>query len=84
VAPRTPIEEILASIWAEVLDLEQVGVFSNFFDLGGHSLRIWQVITRVRDMLGVELTMRAFFEAPTVADMASMVEEQLSHSTAAV
>jgi amino acid adenylation domain-containing protein len=80
VAPRTPIEEVVATIWAEVLGLERVGVFSNFFELGGHSLRVWQVIARLRDVLGVQLTMRAFFDAPTIADMASFVEGQLEEA----
>ena len=77
IAPRTPIEEILVGIWAEVLGSERVGVADNFFELGGHSLRAMRVIARVHDVLGVEVAMRAFFEAPTVAGMAAAIDQKL-------
>jgi acyl carrier protein len=70
VAPRTPIEEMLASIWAGVLSIEQVGVHDNFFELGGHSLLATQVISRVRDTISIELPLRSLFEAPTIAELA--------------
>ncbi len=73
VAPRTPVEDILAKIWATLLDLELVGIHDNFFDLGGHSLLATQVISRVRDTLQVELTLPELFEAPTVAGLAEHV-----------
>jgi acyl carrier protein len=73
VAPRGPIEELLASIWATVLRIDRVGVHDNFFELGGHSLLATQVISRILATLGVELPLRAIFEAPTVAGLADHV-----------
>ncbi len=76
VAPRTPTEEALADLWGEVLRLERVGAADNFFALGGHSLLATQIVSRVRDVFGVDLPLRALFEAPTVADLAAVITEQ--------
>jgi len=75
VAPRTPLEETLADIWAEVLKLERVGVHDNFFELGGHSLSVTQVISRARGAFQIELPVRHLFENPTVAGSAVRIAE---------
>jgi amino acid adenylation domain-containing protein len=73
VAPRTPLEEVLASIWASVLKLERVGIHDNFFAGGGHSLLATQLISRVRAVVQVDLPLRSVFEAPTVAELVRRV-----------
>ena len=74
VAPRTPTEELLAEIWAQLLDIERVGIHDNFFDLGGHSLLATQVVSRVREAFQVEIPLRRLFEVPTVAGLAESIE----------
>ncbi len=76
VAPRTPVEEELSQIWAKVLSLEQVGIHDSFIELGGHSLLATQVISQVIKTFQVELPLRSLFEAPTVAEMATVIAHQ--------
>ena len=73
-APRTPIEEVLVKIWAEILSLDRVGIFDSFFDLGGHSLLSVKLMFRVKEVFQLELSLQNLFEAPTVADFAQLVE----------
>src|SRR3979490_527762 len=65
--PRTPTEDVLAGIWAEVLGVERVGVLDDFFALGGHSLLATQVASRLREAFAVSLPLRSLFEFPPVA-----------------
>ena len=73
VAPRTPIEQLLAVEWCEVLKLERIGIHDNFFELGGHSLLAAKVVSRVRSSLEVELGMVDLFQAPTIASLAALL-----------
>ncbi len=78
VAPRNPLEEVLAEIWAELLEVESVGVHDDFFALGGHSLLGVRLTARVRDLCGVQLPLRAVFQAPTVAGLAQILEDEMA------
>ncbi|MFF0526724.1 amino acid adenylation domain-containing protein, partial [Actinomadura nitritigenes] len=73
-APATATQELLAGIWALVLEVERVGADDNFFELGGHSLLATQVISRVREVFGTEVPVAALFDHPTVAGLADVVE----------
>ncbi len=73
VAPRNPLEELLANLWAQLLSLPRVGVEDNFFELGGHSLLATQLVSRIRGTLGKEVPLRAIFQNPTVAGLAQLL-----------
>jgi amino acid adenylation domain-containing protein len=75
VAPRTPVEGMLADIWGQVLGIPRVGIHDNFFVSGGHSLLAMQVLNRVRTAFGVELPLRRLFGATTVAELALVVTQ---------
>jgi amino acid adenylation domain-containing protein len=77
ITPNTPLEEQLAGIVATLLSIEQVGIDDNFFLLGGHSLLATQVILRVAEVFGVELSLRSLFEAPTVRQLAAEIEQRI-------
>ena len=74
VAPRTVVEQQLADIWAEVLNIEKVGIHDNFFDLGGHSLLATQVASRVRQVFSTEFPLATLFESPTLAELSEFIE----------
>jgi len=76
VPARTKAEREIANVWEEVLGFDRIGVHDNFFELGGHSLKATQIITRLRDSLQVELPLHLFFESPTIAQLAKMIEDE--------
>ncbi|NJO94018.1 MAG: amino acid adenylation domain-containing protein [Hydrococcus sp. RM1_1_31] len=78
VAPRSPLEEAIAKIWCQLLNIERVSIHDNFFDLGGHSLIATQVVSRLRDTFDVEIPLRSIFESPTIAELAiAIVQSQI-------
>lgn len=72
---QTPVEKILAAIWSDILGVEQVGLQDNFFELGGHSLLATQIITRIRDAFQIDISLSRLFEAPTLANLATAVQQ---------
>src|SRR5205823_338575 len=74
IAPRTPVEKKLSAILSSLLNLNEVSVNDNFFLLGGHSLLGTQLLARIRSTFGVDLTLRALFESPTIAELGSEIE----------
>ncbi|HEU4454889.1 MAG TPA: phosphopantetheine-binding protein, partial [Longimicrobium sp.] len=77
VAPRTPVEEVLAEIWTEVLRRERVGVHDSFFDLGGHSLLIMRLLARIQATFDLEISIRTVFSMPTLEAMAEEIERRI-------
>lgn len=75
VPARNPVEKELTRIWAEVLGIDQVGIYDNFFDLGGHSLAAARVVSQVIKQFQSELPLRSLFQSPTVAAMAAAINE---------
>ena len=80
VAPRTPVEESLAAVWAEVLGLERVGVEDDFFALGGHSLLATQIVAQIRSDYSINLPLHALFTSPTVAALSQQIVEMLGQA----
>jgi len=75
VAPRTPVEEVIARLWAELLGGDRIGVRDNFFELGGHSLLGMQLISRLHAAFRVDLPVSSLFDAPTVEGLAALLAE---------
>ncbi|WP_326812222.1 amino acid adenylation domain-containing protein [Streptomyces scopuliridis] len=84
VGPRTETERAVAAVWTDVLGIERIGVHDNFFSRGGDSISSLQVVSRIRDACGVALSPRALFDRPTVAGLASVVDEDALLSATAL
>ena len=82
IAPRTPLEEKMATVWMNVLGLERIGMTDNFFDLGGHSLLGLRLVNQLREALGEHLALALVFETPTPAQMADLLEKSFPASVA--
>jgi acyl transferase domain-containing protein/acyl carrier protein len=80
VAPRNEVEQKIADVWQEVLGIQQVGVYDNFFDLGGHSLLVTQVVGRLRGAFVIDLPLSMLFSFPIVADLAKAIEQTESEN----
>ncbi len=74
-APRTPQEELLSSIWLDVLGIEHIGVFDSFVDVGGDSLQAAQIVSRIRDTFQLELPLQGLLASPTIAEQARQLEQ---------
>ena len=83
VAPRTPLQKMLAGCWAEILELERVGIHDDFFELGGDSLSVAHVLARLYDITHLEIDLSRFFEAPTISEMARHLETLIAADQAA-
>lgn len=75
VAPRTALEEILVGLWAEILGQDLVGIHDNFFDLGGHSLKVIQVVSRIRQTFDLEISVHHLFKNPTISKLIEVMAE---------
>ncbi|HEY9640849.1 MAG TPA: amino acid adenylation domain-containing protein, partial [Coleofasciculaceae cyanobacterium] len=71
--PQTTIEQTIATLWQQILGLEQIGIHDNFFEIGGHSLLATQLMSRVRDAFQMEVPLRNLFETPTIAGLANTI-----------
>ena len=81
VGPTNAIERQMAEIWKEVLGLERVSIHDSFFELGGHSLTATRLISRARNLFGIELPIRSVFESPTLAELARIVATAIREGT---
>jgi len=75
VAPRSAIEEVMAEIWAEILEVEKVGIENDFFVLGGHSLKAIQLISKIRQTLEIEISVRQLFNNSTISQLVKVMSE---------
>lgn len=84
VAPRSPMEELVAGLWSKMLGMSKVSIHDDFFSLAGHSLLATQLVWKLRDLVGVDLPLRAVFESPTVSALAAFLEQLVAEKTAKV
>jgi len=77
IAPRSAIEEVMTEIWAEILAVEKVGIEDDFFILGGHSLKAIQLISKIRQTLEIEVSVRQLFNHPTIAQLVKEMSQSL-------
>ena len=78
--PRSPLEHLLVELWTDLLKIDEIGVHDNFFALGGHSLLATRVVARLRTMLDLDLPVRTLFEQPTIAELAGVLDAQLTNA----
>ena len=76
--PTNEVEAVLAEIWSSVFGFEQIGIHDNFSQLGGHSLLAMQIVAKIRSSYQIDFTLREFFEAPTIAQLSSVVQARIS------
>ena len=82
VMPKNAIEQQLVDIWQDVLELPRVSVNDDFFDLGGHSLLVTQVVARIREEMQIDISLRTLFEATTIATIAEIISVVMPHPNA--
>jgi acyl carrier protein len=75
VAPKNETEEIIADMWQEILGIEKIGTMDEFSDLGGHSLLAIQIISRMRSVFGIQISLKGIFDAPTIGQLALHIEQ---------
>ena len=75
--PTNELQEFILDIWEKILGIKEIGIMDDWFELGGDSLTVTQLIARVREVYPVEVSVNIFFENPTIAGLAEMIEELL-------
>jgi hypothetical protein len=73
--PATDLQRAIANIWCQTLERNRIGIQENFFELGGHSMHATQILARLHTTLGIELTLTALFDDPTIAQLAARIEQ---------
>jgi amino acid adenylation domain-containing protein len=79
ISPRNEQEQILIDMWAEMLNVDAIGIHDNFFDLGGHSLLLMQMVSKIRELFGVEIPLRKVFECPAISNLSRLISLSSEH-----